>query len=164
MCGGVEEHNWRKEPPDEPGEWAWLIQWECGCVHRYGIAWVVTRDEAPDGMLLIPNNLALSWEGQRLRDAGIADVIWWKKEQIPFGYDDNIRRGYMRNYNVGLKPHAVVKMLCSQWSGGSPSKKNFEAGEQATIVHSYMNGMLEVELSGGRTYAVPPDIVELVQA
>lgn len=155
MCGGTEEHNWRKEPPDEPGEWAWLIQWDCGCVHRYGIAWVIPRDEAPDGMLPIPSNLSLSWEGQRLQDAGIDDVIWWKKEQIP--------SGYMRNYNVGLKPHAVVKMLCTQWSGGSPSVKNFDAGEEATIIKSYLNGLLEVELSGGRVYAVPPDIVELVK-
>lgn len=89
MCGGAdtsEGTSWQQSPPDEPGEWLWVNQFECGCVHRAGIAFVPKRSECESkvGMESLGGGLWLSWEGQAMYpDQRAADVTAWRKITLP---------------------------------------------------------------------------------
>lgn len=94
MCDTVDgAAGWQAGPPDSEGDWLWLSQWSCGCVHRSGIAWA-TRHRVSDGQVELRGGadpLYLSWEAEpRHRPHGghaavdpMAVVSWWMKLELP---------------------------------------------------------------------------------
>lgn len=92
MCGSNNNEKftvkWQKELPDSEGEWFWIEQWSCGCVHKSGIVWVILDDENnihnTEGLVQLPNNFFLSWEGSKYHDGQtIKDINAWAKISLP---------------------------------------------------------------------------------
>lgn len=116
MCGSYskeETTKWQKHLPDSEGEWLWIDQWSCGCVHKSGIAWVeaveipenLTEEEKKeydehyknrvrlptpaDGIPANdwydkPNALFLSWEGSYYYEGQkVENMTAWQKIELP---------------------------------------------------------------------------------
>lgn len=77
---------WFSTNPTEEGDYLWVELWDCGCVHRSGIAHVY-HDDSPDEdvyWLDRERGLAVSWEGQPpFWFDGKPCVDWWKKIELP---------------------------------------------------------------------------------
>jgi hypothetical protein len=85
MCyspGPPPPFEWRKEPPQEPGDYLWLVQWDCGCVLDSGIAWA-TRVHSEDG------SLEISWEGNPPKgwDGDYSIIDYWARITLPMSRD-----------------------------------------------------------------------------
>ena len=75
---------WQRELPDSEGEWLWLMQWTCGCVHKSGIAWVYKDDRGSESCIKLPSGLYLSWEGSKFWDGQtIKEPNAWAKIELP---------------------------------------------------------------------------------
>jgi hypothetical protein len=64
--------NWTKETPQENGDYLWIEQWDCGCLIKSGIAFILDGE--------------ISWEGQKpnfLQEKPIVD--FWAKIKLPPG-------------------------------------------------------------------------------
>jgi hypothetical protein len=77
---------WRREPPDEPGDWLWVSMWDCDCcVRDSGIAWVIDEhdEQACDTTDLekLPSGLFISWERSNPQIVNL--VTGWLKLDLP---------------------------------------------------------------------------------
>ena len=79
--------HWSKNLPDSPGNWLWLMQWECQCcIHHAGISWVTDEEHSnPNMMIRLSNGLLFSWENQKPYDySQLEDITAWCKIEIPY--------------------------------------------------------------------------------
>ena len=80
--------NWQKDLPDSPGDWLWIIMWECNCcVYKTGIAWIINNEEEPntsDSLIRLPSGLLLSWENQKpYENTELEEITAWCKIELP---------------------------------------------------------------------------------
>jgi hypothetical protein len=88
MCGTATTSNleWTVEPPTEEGDYLWLEVFECGCVHRSGIADVFNWDDYnfKPNYILPGGVLGVAWGAQPpYFFEGEPVIDFWAKVDLP---------------------------------------------------------------------------------
>lgn len=89
MCRTNTGEGWTPSYLIEEGDYLWIEQWSCGCLIKYGIAWVFPTtedDERPDYKYSVDGQtMGLCWdniEPHTDRDGRLL-IDYWKKIELP---------------------------------------------------------------------------------